>query len=97
MKMRNGFVSNSSSSSFVIKYKEDDFKKCDVCNHTPLTPHEIALNEEGRYGDTDIKYYTKDKGIVTLVVEADHHGGLYETVFELKDTNKIKIIEEEVW
>jgi hypothetical protein len=38
MKLRAGFVSNSSSSSYIIAYDESRFVKCECCGFTPTTP-----------------------------------------------------------
>ena len=42
MKLRSGFVSNSSSSSFIIAYKEDE-KTCSKCKRTDIS---IAVIKE---------------------------------------------------
>lgn len=44
MKIREGFVSNSSSSSFVLKWDKSKFTKCECCRQTPKDP--IALIEQ---------------------------------------------------
>jgi len=46
MKTRIGFVSNSSSTSFLIKYDENKFTKCPTCGHEPILP--INLVDDSR-------------------------------------------------
>lgn len=56
MKIRNGFVSNSSSSSFVLAFKNP--KKCTHCGSTPLDFFDLlssALTKEGYGYNSDIK------------------------------------------
>jgi hypothetical protein len=49
MKVRNGFVSNSSSSSFILAYDESKFTECACCGFTPTSP----LERFGEYGHGD--------------------------------------------
>ena len=53
MKQRNGFVSNSSSSSFVLKYDPADFQQCGYCKHTPRTPLQLIYDSENDYVETE--------------------------------------------
>ena len=53
MKIRTNFVSNSSSTSFTVKYDTKDFEKCEHCGHKPLTPLELARLEDGQYSSGD--------------------------------------------
>ena len=55
MKIRNGYVSNSSSTSFVIYYKSNDLScKCPHCGHSDANLLEIIQNTND--GDTKIKW-----------------------------------------
>ena len=53
MKIRNGFVSNSSSSSFIVDLKES--KNCEVCGCPALTIDFIYEMCEGGYAESDIE------------------------------------------
>lgn len=46
MKIRSGFVSNSSSSSFVLKWKKEDFNRCGCCKHLPQDPLTLVREQE---------------------------------------------------
>jgi len=52
MKIRSGFVSNSSSSSFVLKYDTNDFKKCEYYGSQPVTPLDMVELDNNIYEDT---------------------------------------------
>ena len=54
MKIRNGFVSNSSSSSFVIAFKKN-MSKCPTCGHMTV---DIATYLTNRNGDDDNSIYS---------------------------------------
>lgn len=69
MKIRQNFVSNSSSTSFILKYDTKDFVKCEHCGHQPLTPLELAQLEDDEYlsGEgTEIKFVGFDQYIEYL-------------------------------
>jgi hypothetical protein len=52
MKIRNGFVSNSSSTSFVIAYKECD--PCKHCGRSDLNIIDLIKNSDDGNGDTSV-------------------------------------------
>lgn len=56
MKIRNGFVSNSSSSSFIIMV-DGEAKKCPTCGHTPASIVDMIDKSKccGYYEDTSIE------------------------------------------
>lgn len=57
MKIRTTFVSNSSSTSFVLRYDREDFKKCQHCSHTAITPLEMVRDNPQNYdGDNEIDF-----------------------------------------
>jgi len=54
MKIRNGFVSNSSSSSFIIDFKNES-KPCECCGRTGLNIEEIKkMIDMSYYCDSEI-------------------------------------------
>ena len=67
MKIRNGFVSNSSSTSFVIAFKNEEPKKCPTCGRTdPYTNNIIYEIENSCNTDTMVEHYTTDEIISDL-------------------------------
>jgi hypothetical protein len=53
MKFRNGFVSNSSSSSFILGWRGDSFDACDVCGRSDPNIVDMCRNEDCGYsGDS---------------------------------------------
>jgi hypothetical protein len=75
MKIRNGFVSNSSSSSFIIAV--DKPKKCECCGKlsSPISELDISYDED--YGNTIIN---KDQHVLEMLVSNRVYIDNYEEV-----------------
>ena len=50
MKIRNGFVSNSSSSSFIVKIQKDDYGDRDLEDKTPMLANKESISLLEEYG-----------------------------------------------
>ena len=64
MKIRNGFVSNSSSSSFLIAIKKEKNSPCDCCGRKDFSFDFLDLIRNSRDEETEVKAngkYIKDK------------------------------------
>ena len=88
MKIRNGFVSNSSSSSFIIAYKVD---KCPHCGRSDDLEFHIKNSENIHSNDTEI--YASGKKDVVEYIENCGWTSLQEKV-SLED---IKKLNEDIW
>ena len=54
MKIRNGFVSNSSSSSFVIAYKKADKTPCKTCGRSDIDDFVELVRKSENDGDSNV-------------------------------------------
>jgi hypothetical protein len=85
VKIRNGFVSNSSSSSFIVAYKGGENKPCPTCGRPPID----ILDLVGRSEDSD-------SGIRAEGVEEvlEYYAGWDEVTDRKKEFKKL---EKEGW
>jgi len=67
MKIRNGFVSNSSSSSFVVAIKKDDGEACPHCGRSAPNILKMLEQKECYGGETELE----GVGIDAVLVYAD--------------------------
>lgn len=98
MKYRQGFVSNSSSSSFVLRWDKKNFNKCDKCGRSDDTLVKFARLEEQAYsfnGKTEIKRFEENEDIVEMDVECSIHGYLHDFILELERVGKIEIVSQD--
>jgi hypothetical protein len=96
MKIRNGFISNSSSSSFVIRYDKKNMNKCDKCGRSDNTLIKVAELESRTYcSETEIKRLDDESDIVEMEVECSIHGVLHDIILEMGSSGKIEIISQE--
>lgn len=92
MKIRNGFVSNSSSSSFIVAYKKE---VCPCCGRSNADIVNMIMSDERSYDcDTDIiKGKTNVHDHITKgVLDSD-----YNREFIIKYTEKLKNIDENIY
>jgi hypothetical protein len=81
MKIREGFVSNSSSSNFVLFKKyltEDQIEKILACN-------EKELKHEGGYSE---EWYIKDEGDIITGITSMDNGILHNIIYEMNPPMK---------
>lgn len=74
MKIRDGFVSNSSSSSFVLKWKKEDFKRCECCKHLPIDPLSLVeseVNESDGWDETKVDWVGTEEWRETIKDDMD--------------------------
>lgn len=74
MKIRDGFVSNSSSSSFVLKWKKEDFKRCECCKHLPIDPLSLVeseVNESDGWDETKVDWVGTEEWRVAIKDDMD--------------------------
>lgn len=76
MKTRQNFVSNSSSTSFIIGWNPSQFQQCPHCGLTPSSPIEIIESNVNKCAadDTEFMFRTKEEGI-ELCYEDIKYGG----------------------
>ena len=94
MKIRNGFVSNSSSSSFHIRYDKRRFGVCEKCGQCEITPLDIADIEERNY-DTEIEWSEENNNIVECKLSVDYHGILWKMLHQWINVGLVEVISEE--
>jgi hypothetical protein len=73
MKIRHNFVSNSSSTSFIIGYNPSKYVKCPTCGHRPLDIIELVETDK----DNDTKIFASSE-----------YGDINESINNLKQNIK---------
>jgi hypothetical protein len=92
MKIRNGFVSNSSSSSFVIlKDSLSEIQRNMILNYQKEIEFFISKDEEDNWKD----YQESHSGKYIYLAEFDIHHLRLKYVFDYYDTDPWRIIEYE--
>jgi hypothetical protein len=94
MKIRNGFVSNSSSSSFHIRYDKRRFGVCEKCGQCEITPLDIADIEERNY-DTEIEWKEENYNVVECKIRVDYYGILWKMLHQWINAGLVEVLDEE--
>ena len=98
MKTRSGFVSNSSSSSFIIAYKEADKTPCPTCGRSDIENF-VDLIEKSSSNNDDNS--VNDKGLDDVIHSLDEQlewGEDPTSISEIKMVKKeIKRVVKEGW
>ena len=95
MKIRNGFVSNSSSSSFHIRYDKRKFTVCEKCGCYNVDPLDIADIEGRIFNKTEIEWSEENNNIVECKLSVDYHGFLLKMLQQLIKVGLVEVISEE--
>lgn len=95
MKIRNGFVSNSSSSSFHIRYDKSRFGVCEKCGRSDIDPLDIASIEERTNSDTEINWSKDNNNIVECEIEIDYHGILWRMMQNWIKSGLVEVLNDE--
>jgi len=90
MKIRNGFVSNSSSSSFIVHIKKEP--KCPHCGRGDIDLTEVISQSED-YGPTYMETMTKEATIKRIKEWVDDYDEEDKTRIK-QYTNKVKAIKD---
>jgi len=95
MKIRNGFVSNSSSSSFHIRYDKRKFTVCEKCGCYNVDPLDIADIEGRIFNKTEIEWSEENNNIVECKLSVDYHGVLWKMLQQWIKVGLVEVISEE--
>jgi len=74
MKVRHGFVSNSSSSSFIIGINREETAKCECCGRGGEDILEMLEGFNDDLGETEVEWVYPGDRIATLEFELERYG-----------------------